>query len=63
MIDIVQGLIDQPDYQTARKYWNKLKGRPAKEGSQSDTNCIRLKLKRSQPFIPIVTGWTGHVNW
>ncbi len=45
VIDIVQVLIDQPDYQTARKYWNKLKGRLGKEGSQSVTNCHRLKLE------------------
>ena len=45
VIDIVQVLIDQPDYQTARKYWNQLKGRLDKEGSQSVTNCHRLKLE------------------
>ncbi|MBK7111688.1 MAG: hypothetical protein IPH60_04480 [Flavobacteriales bacterium] len=45
VIDIIQVLIDQPDYQTARKYWNKLKGRLGKEGSQSVTNCHRLKLE------------------
>ena len=26
VIDIIQALIEQPDYQTTRKYWNKLKG-------------------------------------
>ncbi len=40
----MQVLIQQPDYQTARKYWNKLKERLGKEGSQSVTNCHRLKL-------------------
>ena len=45
VIDIIQVLIDQPDYQTARKYWNQLKGRLDKEGSQSVTNCHRLKLE------------------
>ncbi|MGV9012322.1 MAG: Bro-N domain-containing protein [Flavobacteriales bacterium] len=45
VIDIVQVLIDQSDYQTARKYWNKLKSRLVKEGSQSVTNCHRLKLE------------------
>lgn len=44
VIDIVQVLTQQPDYQTARKYWNKLKERLKKEGSQSVTNCHRLKL-------------------
>jgi len=44
VIDIVQALTQQPDYQTARKYWNKLKERLTKEGSESVTNCHRLKL-------------------
>ena len=38
-------LTQQPDYQTARKYWNKLKERLGKEGSQSVTNCHQLKLE------------------
>src|SRR3989304_357298 len=45
VVDIIQALIQQPDYQTARKYWNKLKERLTKEGSQSVTNCHRLKLE------------------
>ena len=44
VVDIVQILTQQPDFQTARKYWNKLKERLGKEGSQSVTNCHRLKL-------------------
>jgi DNA-damage-inducible protein D len=44
VVDIVLVLTQQPDYQTARKYWNKLKGRLTKEGSESVTNCHRLKL-------------------
>lgn len=44
VVDIVQVLTQQPDYQTARKYWNKLKGRLGKEGNESVTNCHRLKL-------------------
>ena len=44
VVDIIAALIQQPDYQTARKYWNKLKERLKKEGSQSVTNCHRLKL-------------------
>ena len=27
VVDIIAALIQQPDYQTARKYWNKLKER------------------------------------
>ncbi len=44
VIDIMQVLTQQADYQTARKYWNKLKQRLDKEGNQSVTNCHRLKL-------------------
>src|ERR1035438_1890663 len=44
VVDIIQVLTQQPDYQTARKYWNKLKERLGKEGSQSVTNCHQLKL-------------------
>jgi len=45
VVDIIKALIQQPDYQTARKYWNKLKERLKKEGSESVTNCHRLKLE------------------
>lgn len=45
VVDIIQALIDQPDFQKARKYWNKLSERLKKEGSQSVTNCHRLKLE------------------
>jgi len=44
VVDVVQVLTQQADYQTARKYWNQLKGRLAKEGSESVTACHRLKL-------------------
>jgi DNA-damage-inducible protein D len=44
VIDVVQVLTQQPDYQTARKYWNQLKRRLEKEGCESVTNCHRLKL-------------------
>ncbi len=45
VVDIVAALTQQPDFQTARKYWNKLKERLNKEGSQSVTDCHRLKLE------------------
>lgn len=45
VVDIVAALIQQPDFQVARKYWNKLKERLKKEGSQSVTNCHQLKLE------------------
>jgi len=44
VVDIIQALIQQPDYQTARKYWNKLKERLKKEGSETVTNCHQLKM-------------------
>lgn len=45
VVDILQVLLQQPDFQTARKYWNKLKERLKKEGSQSVTNCHQLKME------------------
>lgn len=45
VIDILQVLTDQPDYQKARKYWNKLNERLRNEGSESVSNCHRLKLE------------------
>lgn len=45
VVDIVAILIEK-DYQTARKYWNKLAQRLRDEGSeQTVTNCHQLKLK------------------
>ena len=44
VVDIIQVLTQQADFQTARKYWNKLKERLRREGSQSVTDCHRLKL-------------------
>jgi DNA-damage-inducible protein D len=45
VVDVVRALLQQPDYQSARKYWNKLKSRLNQDGSQSVTNCHRLKLE------------------
>jgi len=45
VVDIVAVLTAQADYQTARKYWNKLKERLKKEGSESVTKCHQLKLE------------------
>ncbi len=44
VVDIIQVLTQQPDYQLARNYWKVLKHRLAKEGNQSVTECNRLKL-------------------
>jgi len=45
VVDIIAVLTAQSDYQTARKYWNKLKERLKKEGSESVTKCHQLKLE------------------
>lgn len=47
VIDVIQVLTDQPDYLTARKYWNKLAQRLRDEGSESVTICHQLKLEAS----------------
>jgi hypothetical protein len=44
-VDVIQALIQQPDYQAARNYWKVLKNRLTKEGSESVTKCNRLKLE------------------
>ncbi|MBC8378921.1 MAG: hypothetical protein H8E62_07090 [Planctomycetes bacterium] len=44
VVDIIQVLIQQPDYQAARNYWKVLKNRLKKEGSETVTNCNRLKM-------------------
>lgn len=45
IIDVVAILVESKDYQTARKYWNKLKQRLKEEGFQPVTNCHQLKLR------------------
>jgi len=45
IIDVVQVLTEQENYQKARKYWNKLKERLVTEGNQTVTNCHQLKLQ------------------
>ena len=47
IVDVVGVLTDSPDYNTGRKYWNKLKQRLKEEGSELVTNCHRLKIRRS----------------
>jgi hypothetical protein len=42
---VIEILTDSKDYQTARKYWNKLKQRLKEEGNQTVTNCHQLKMR------------------
>ena len=44
IIDIVEILTEQKDYQGARNYWKVLKHRLFKEGNETVTNCNRLKM-------------------
>ena len=45
IVDIIGALIEQPEYQKSRKYWNKLKQRLKEEGAETVTNCHQLKMK------------------
>ena len=47
IVDVVAVLTDSADYNTGRKYWNKLKQCPKEEGSELVTNCHQLKMRRS----------------
>jgi hypothetical protein len=44
IVDVVAVLTDSKDFQTARKYWNKLKQRLKEEGFEPVTNCHQLKM-------------------
>ena len=45
IVDVVSVLTESADYNTGRKYWNKLKQRMKNEGNELVTNCHQLKLK------------------
>ena len=45
IVDVCWVLTDSKDFQTARKYWNKLKQRLKEEGNETVTNCHQLKMK------------------
>ena len=44
IVDVCWVLAENKDYQTARKYWNKLKQRLVAEGNETVTNCHQLKM-------------------
>ena len=44
VVDVVGVLTDSPDYNTGRKYWNKLKQR-LKEDGELVTKCHQLKMR------------------
>ena len=45
VVDVVGVLTESKDFQTSRKYWNKLKERLKIEGFEPVTNCHQLKLQ------------------
>ena len=45
VVDVVAALTESPDYNTGRKYWNKLKQRMREEGNELVTECHQLKMK------------------
>lgn len=59
VVDVVEVLTDAKDYQTARKYWNKLKERLLKEGNQTVTNCHQLKLPAADGKMRLTTTCRG----
>ncbi len=58
VVDILQVLIQQQDYQAARNYWKVLKNRLRKEGSQTVTKCNRLKLVAEDGSLIFLGGGT-----
>ena len=47
IVDTIEILTEQSNYQGARNYWKVLKHRLVKEGNESVTNCNRLKMQAS----------------
>ncbi|MBO5242017.1 MAG: Bro-N domain-containing protein [Lachnospiraceae bacterium] len=45
IVDVVGVLTESKDFDTARKYWNKVKQRMKEEGNELVTNCHQLKMK------------------
>ena len=44
VVDVIEVLTDQPNYQGARNYWKVLKKRLKDEGNETVTNCNQLKM-------------------
>ena len=44
IVDVCGILAESKDYDTARKYWSKLKERLTAEGNELVTNCLQLKM-------------------
>ena len=45
VVDVVNILVQQVDFQSARNYWKVLKNRLKKEGSEVVTKCNQLKMQ------------------
>jgi hypothetical protein len=58
VVDIIQVLTQQPDYQGARKYWKALKGRLDKEGSHP------MPINRLSPQANLKDyAWLAELHW
>jgi len=57
VIDNIQVLTQQPEYQAARNYWKVLKNRLIKEGSQLVTSCNQLKMTAFDGKQPMGFWW------
>ena len=63
VIDILHVLLQNKDYQISRKYWNKLKERLKKDGSQSVTNCHQLKFPAADVVSALTDSPTPRQYW
>ena len=63
VVDIIQVLTQQADYQASRKYWKVLKGRLAKEGSELVTNCYQLKMAAEDGKQRLTDAATAETWW
>ena len=54
VVDIVAVLTEQRDYQTARKYWNKLSQRLRNESGQLVTKCHQFTAFSTKSFLELI---------